>query len=85
MPIKSYLVFPQPGKEPELFKSLQLIKNCDLIPADNYHVFVLVTDTEGDADDEALLLNLNSDKNLHHINFISGFTNEPYEKGTVQH
>ncbi len=83
MPIKSFLVFPHSGKETMLFNTLASQNNCEVFPAENMSVFVLVTDTPSDQDDEVLLRNLQAEENLHHINFISGFITEPYEQGRV--
>ena len=83
MPIKSYLLFPHIGKSSMLQKSLSTRKGCDVYPADNKDVLVLVTDTSSEQEDEALFLALQLEEGLHHINLISGFTTEPYEKGSL--
>ena len=83
MPVKSYLVFPNTGRESQLLKSLSLQNNCVVFPADNNEVFVLVTDTSSDQEDEALVRKLQSEKDLHHINLISGFTTGSYEQGRI--
>jgi nitrate reductase NapAB chaperone NapD len=76
MPIKSYLVFPHAGRSPELLQSLSSFDNCNVIPSDNNEVFVLVTDTASDKEDEQLLNDIQSNEYLHHVSFISGFTTE---------
>lgn len=83
MPIKSYLLFPHKGKSTLLQKSLSTREDCEVYPADNKNVLVLVTDTPSEQEDEALFLMLQAEEGLHHINLISGFTTEPYEKGSL--
>lgn len=79
MPIKSFLIFPVRAKEYHLFKSLSLYANCEVIPSDRKEVFVLVSDTQSEQEDEELLQKIGSEKDLHHLQFISGFITEPYE------
>lgn len=77
MPIKSYLVFPQAGRGSQLLETLSYMDSCSVIPAENKEVLVLVTDTQSDSEDELLLHKLQSQKDLHHLTFVSGFTTSP--------
>jgi len=83
MPIKSYLVFPKRGEEIQLEQSLLQMKNCDVFPDKNKKVFALVAETSSGQEDEEFLSQLQSQKNLSHINLVSGFITEPYEQERV--
>jgi hypothetical protein len=48
--IQSYLVYPEPGQSAAVAERLRSIAGCEVIPAQNREVFVLVTD--GVAEDE---------------------------------
>lgn len=76
MPVKSYLLFPHAGRESDLFESLSLYPGCEVIPSDRKEVFVFVSETHSADEDEAILQKLESEKDLHHIHFISGFITE---------
>ena len=76
MAIKSYLVFPLKGMEDKLFSTLSTIENSDVIPSNNKEVFVLVTDTAEDTEDEHLISQLQSQEYIHHISLISGFSTD---------
>lgn len=74
MPIKSYLIFPQPGKEDLLLDSLRCFPQCEVIPSDDVQVFVLITDTSNATEEDSLERMLQQDTKIHHINLVSGFT-----------
>ena len=54
MPIKSYLAYPVRGRRDELAAALRRLGGCQVFPALNRDVLVLVTDTPHEAADEAL-------------------------------
>ena len=54
MPIKSYLAYPVRGRFDELAAALRRFGGCQVFPAINRDVLVLVTDTPDEAADEAL-------------------------------
>ncbi len=54
MPILSYLVLPQDGAMDQLCSDLSSMEYCEIIPADNQEVVVLVTDTPDDKVEETL-------------------------------
>jgi hypothetical protein len=54
MPIKSYLAYPVRGRSDELAAALRRLGGCEVFPAINRDVLVLVTDTPHEAADEAL-------------------------------
>ncbi len=60
MPVCSYVVFPQRGKAQEVARRLSQIPNCEVVPAENQALMILVTDTETAADEQALQQRLSS-------------------------
>ncbi len=54
MPILSYLVLPENGAMDQLCTDLTAMEYCEIIPADNEEVVVLVTDTPDDETDKDL-------------------------------
>ena len=49
MTIQSYLVYPEPGQAAALTAALAQIPGCDVIPAVNRDLLVLVTDSADEA------------------------------------
>ena len=54
MPIKSYLAYPVRGRRDALAAALGRLRGCQVFPAVNRDLLVLVTDTPHEAADEAL-------------------------------
>ncbi len=54
MPIFSYLAYPAAGAKETLLGDLRRLKYCEVMPADNEDLLILVTDTPDEAA-EALL------------------------------
>ena len=54
MPIKSYLAYPVRGRRDALAAALRALAGCEVIPAVNQEVLVLVTDTPDEAAEDAL-------------------------------
>ncbi len=54
MPVFSYLAYPQKGAKNKLMDDLQSLEHCEVMPADNEEVVILVTDTP-DEEEEAVL------------------------------
>jgi hypothetical protein len=54
MPIKSYLAYPARGRRDELAAALRRLGGCQVFPAINRDVLVLVTDTPHESADESL-------------------------------
>jgi hypothetical protein len=55
VPIKSYLAYPVRGRRDELASALRALRGCQVIPAVNRDLLVVVTDTPDEAGEEALL------------------------------
>jgi nitrate reductase NapAB chaperone NapD len=54
MAICSYLVMPEPGQADALRERLASIPGCEVVPAENAELLLLVTETADRAGDEAL-------------------------------
>lgn len=73
MPIKSYLAHPHEGKKSELIKALSKIECCEVIPAQNKEVVVLVTDTESEIEENILKEKIEAIESLKLFAMVSGF------------
>jgi len=73
MSIISYLVYPQEVKKNELLKNLSLFNNCEVIPAENEDILVLVTDTFNNKEEEELLEKIDALESLKLRSMVSGF------------
>ena len=58
MPICSYVVFPEPGRRDEVADRLEAVPGCSVEPASNRDLMLLVTETDGPADERRLLARL---------------------------
>src|SRR5262247_884782 len=66
MPVKSYLAYPMRGRRDELAGALRALRGCQVIPAVNRDLLVVVTDTPDEAAEEAL------QGALAHVEFLEG-------------
>lgn len=73
MPIKSYLALPFDGQRNQLVQTLKTIEGCELIPADNHELIVIVCDTPSDEQDKALFNKINAIDSLQMLSMVSGF------------
>ncbi|WP_428744966.1 hypothetical protein [Tenacibaculum sp.] len=73
MPIKSYLAHPHDGKKEELIQALSNLNHCDVIPAENKDVLVLITETETNAEEDILKQKLETISSLKLLAMVSGF------------
>lgn len=73
MPIKSYLAHPHDGKKAELVDALSQLSSCDVIPAKNEDILVVVTDTLDDASEEILKEKIEKIDSLKLLALVSGF------------
>ncbi len=79
MPIKSYLAHPQAGKKNELINDLLAIGHCEVIPAQNKDIVVLITDTETEKEENLIKLKLESIHSLKLLALVSGFNTSKNE------
>ena len=73
MPIKSYLAHPLEGKKEELHQAISLLNGCEIIPAENKNVLIVVTETKDDAEDKNLKESIETIKSLKLLALVSGF------------
>ncbi|NVK51890.1 MAG: hypothetical protein HWD85_03070 [Flavobacteriaceae bacterium] len=73
MPIKSYLAHPHEGKKEDLIQALSSISQCEVIPAENKDILVVVTETETKAEEENLKQQLETISSLKLLAMVSGF------------
>ncbi len=73
MPIKSYLAHPHEGKKEELIKAISTIAECEVIPAENKDVLVVVTETDSKIQEENLKEKLEAITSLKLLAMVSGF------------
>lgn len=76
MPILSYLVLPQAGAMEQLCTDLSVMDCCEVIPADNEEVIVLVTDTPDEEAEKALQKTLKNLPSLQSLSMTFGHTAE---------
>ena len=73
MPIKSYLAHTHDGKKQHLIDALSALKECEVMPATNENVLVVVTDTSDDASEELLKEKIEKIDSLKLLAMVSGF------------
>lgn len=79
MPIKSYLVHPHLGRKEELVAVISCIQECNVIPAKNQDILVMVTETHNKEEEETLQRKLESIESLNLLAMVSGFNTTPKE------
>jgi nitrate reductase NapAB chaperone NapD len=73
MPIKSYLAHPHEGQKEALIKDLSAIEHCEVIPAENKEILIVVTDTSNKLEEDIIKEKLESIKSLKLLAMVSGF------------
>ena len=73
MPIFSYLAIPKNGAQKTLCGELTALPYCEVIPAENQDVVVLVTDTPDQTTEEALQKTLKSLQSLQSLSLTFGY------------
>ena len=73
MPIFSYLAIPKDGARDDLCAELAKIEHCQIIPAANREVVVLVTDTPDESAEKALQKKLKGLDCLHSLCLSFGY------------
>jgi len=72
MPIFSYLAYPEKGEKETLLKDLTALEHCEVTPAENEEVLLLVTDTPNDDTEKALQKRLKRLKSLQSLGMTFG-------------
>lgn len=73
MPIKSYLAHPHKNRKEELIDALSSINQCEIIPAENKDILVIVTETDSKEEEEILKNKLDTISSLKMLAMVSGF------------
>ncbi len=73
MPIKSYILHYEEDKKETLVRELQKLQNCEVFPAKNHDVIIIVTETETEELDNKLYHKLLEINGLKHMSLVSGF------------
>ena len=73
MPIKSYLAHPHDGKKQALIDSLSELEGCDVIPAENKEILIVVTETETKSEEDNLKEKMEALTSLKLLAMVSGF------------
>ncbi|HEB70414.1 MAG TPA: hypothetical protein ENI88_12475 [Desulfobulbus sp.] len=76
MPILSYLALPRDGSMDRLCADLSAMEYCEIIPADNQEVVVLVTDTPDEQTEKILQETLKKLPSLHSLSMTFGHNAE---------
>ena len=76
MPVFSYLAYPVRGAKEELLNDLAALDHCEVMPAENEEVLILVTDTPDEEKEKALQKNLRKLKALQSLGMTFGHTDE---------
>jgi nitrate reductase NapAB chaperone NapD len=76
MPVFSYLAYPVQGAKEQLIDELTALEYCEVTPAENEEVLILVTDTPNDETEKELQKNLKDIKSLESLGMTFGHTDE---------
>jgi len=76
MPVFSYLAYPAQGAKEELLKDLASLDYCEVIPALNQEILILVTDTPDEKNEKQLQKKLKELKSLEALGMTFGHTDE---------
>lgn len=73
MPIFSYIAIPEKGAKEPLCEELSALEHCQVVPAENQEIVVLVTDTPDDEVEKNLQRNLKTVKHLQSLSLAFGY------------
>ena len=73
MPIMSYIAYPASGKKDQLKDALLSIPECEVIPASNQDILVVVTDTKDEQAEKALQATLKNIQALQCLALVAGY------------
>jgi nitrate reductase NapAB chaperone NapD len=76
MPVFSYLAYPEKGAKEELIKDLKALNHCEVMPAENEEILILVTDTRDEEEEKELQKKLKGLKSLKSLGMTFGHTGE---------
>lgn len=73
MSIISYLAYPVKGKREQLIQELQSIENCEVVPAKNHDLIIVVSETDSKEEEETFKNTVNDLNSLDLLSMVSGF------------
>jgi nitrate reductase NapAB chaperone NapD len=76
MPVFSYLAYPVTGSKAQLLEDLAALDFCEVTPAENEEVMILVTDTPDEKTEKKLQEKLKSIKSLESLGMTFGHSDE---------
>ena len=76
MPVFSYLAYPAQGAKEELLKDLAALEYCEVTPAENEELLILVTDTPDEEKEKVLQKKLEGLKSLQSLGMTFGHREE---------
>ncbi len=74
MPVFSYLAYPEANKKQQLIDALTSLEYCEVSPADNKDVIILITDAPDVDTDKALQKKIQELDSLQSISMTFGHT-----------
>ena len=74
MPVFSYLAYPAQGAKEALLKDLAALDYCEVVPAENKDILILVTDTPDEKKEKELQKKLKNLKSLESLGMTFGHT-----------
>ena len=72
MPVFSYLAYPKQGAKEQLIKDFAALDYCEVTPADNEEILILVTDTPDEDQETTLQKKLKHLKSLESVGMTFG-------------
>jgi nitrate reductase NapAB chaperone NapD len=76
MAIFSYLAYPVQGAKEQLLNDLAALDFCEVTPAENQEVLILITDTPDEESEKKLQEKLKTLKSLESLGMTFGHTDE---------
>ncbi len=74
MPVFSYLAYPKPGAKASLLNDLAALDYCEVTPAENEEILILLTDTPDEKREKELQKKLKELKSLESLGMTFGHT-----------
>ncbi len=80
MPVFSYLAHPVEGAKDKLMNEVKECDHCEVIPADNEDILIILTDTPDDDAEKKLWKKLTNLKSMRSLDMIFGHAGEDARK-----
>jgi nitrate reductase NapAB chaperone NapD len=72
MPVFSYLAYPVKGAKEELLTELAALDHCEVMPAENEEILILVTDAPNEEQEQELQKKIKKLKSLQSLGMTFG-------------